>query len=80
MPEPLTRSFDVLAIGRVGIDLYPMQTGRSLEDVTTFGKFLGGSAGNVAVAVARLARAQPPAVGRDVGDPVVAPPRLAPVE
>ena len=54
MPQPLTRSFDVLAIGRVGVDLYPMQTGKSLEDVTTFGKFLGGSAGNVAVAVARL--------------------------
>ena len=54
MPVPLTSSFDVLAIGRVGVDLYPMQTGKSLEDVTTFGKFLGGSAGNVAVAVARL--------------------------
>jgi 5-dehydro-2-deoxygluconokinase len=54
VPQPLTRSFDVLAIGRVGVDLYPMQTGKSLEDVTTFGKFLGGSAGNVAVAVARL--------------------------
>jgi 5-dehydro-2-deoxygluconokinase len=51
---PTTRSFDVLAIGRVGVDLYPMQTGRHLEDVETFGKFLGGSAGNVAVAVARL--------------------------
>jgi 5-dehydro-2-deoxygluconokinase len=54
VPLPLTSSFDVLAIGRVGVDLYPMQTGKSLEDVTTFGKFLGGSAGNVAVAVARL--------------------------
>ncbi|HET9021847.1 MAG TPA: 5-dehydro-2-deoxygluconokinase [Ornithinibacter sp.] len=49
-----TRSFDVLVIGRVGVDLYPMQAGKGLEDVTTFGKFLGGSAGNVAVAVARL--------------------------
>ena len=29
VPEPLTRSFDVLAIGRVGVDLYPMQTGKS---------------------------------------------------
>ncbi|WP_307835971.1 5-dehydro-2-deoxygluconokinase [Phycicoccus sonneratiae] len=48
------RFFDVLAIGRVGVDLYPMQTGVGLEDVETFGKFLGGSAGNVAVAVARL--------------------------
>ena len=48
---PLSRSFDVLAIGRVGVDLYPMQTGVGLEDVETFGKFLGGSAGNVVVAV-----------------------------
>ncbi|HET6952389.1 MAG TPA: 5-dehydro-2-deoxygluconokinase [Acidimicrobiales bacterium] len=54
MLAPLTSSFDVLAIGRVGVDLYPMQTGVGLEDVTTFGKFLGGSAGNVAVAAARL--------------------------
>ena len=51
---PLSRSFDVLAIGRVGVDLYPMQTGVGLEDVETFGKFLGGSAGNVVVAAARL--------------------------
>ncbi|MFQ6171048.1 5-dehydro-2-deoxygluconokinase [Oryzobacter sp. R7] len=50
----MTRSFDVLAVGRVGVDLYPMQTGVGLEDVTTFGKFLGGSAANVAVAAARL--------------------------
>lgn len=51
---PPTPSFEVLAIGRVGVDLYPMQTGVGLEDVSTFGKFLGGSAGNVAVAAARL--------------------------
>ena len=44
---------DVLAIGRVGVDLYPLQDGVGLEDVETFGKYLGGSAGNVAVAVAR---------------------------
>lgn len=44
---------DVLAIGRVGVDLYPEQSGVGLEDVDTFAKFLGGSAGNVAVAVAR---------------------------
>ncbi|HRC40180.1 5-dehydro-2-deoxygluconokinase [Nostocoides sp.] len=51
---PTTPSFEVVAIGRVGVDLYPMQTGVGLEDVTTFGKFLGGSAGNVAVAASRL--------------------------
>lgn len=47
------RIVDVVCIGRVGVDLYPMQTGVGLEDVSSFGKFLGGSATNVAVAVAR---------------------------
>lgn len=46
-------AYDVLTIGRVGVDLYPLQTGVGLEDVETFGKFLGGSATNVAVAAAR---------------------------
>jgi 5-dehydro-2-deoxygluconokinase len=45
---------DVLTMGRVGVDIYPMQTGVRLEDVSTFGKYLGGSATNVAVAAARL--------------------------
>jgi 5-dehydro-2-deoxygluconokinase len=46
-------SYDVLTIGRVGVDIYPLQTGVGLADVETFGKFLGGSATNVAVAAAR---------------------------
>jgi 5-dehydro-2-deoxygluconokinase len=46
----------VLTIGRVGVDLYPLQTGVHLQDVTSFGKFLGGSATNVAVAAARHGR------------------------
>jgi 5-dehydro-2-deoxygluconokinase len=46
--------FDVLAIGRSGVDIYPLQIGVSLEAVESFGKFLGGSAANVAVAAARL--------------------------
>lgn len=45
--------FDVITIGRVGVDIYPLQIGVGLEDVTTFGKFLGGSATNVAVASAK---------------------------
>lgn len=48
--------YDVLTMGRVGIDLYPLQTGRSLDEVETFGRFLGGSATNVAVAAARHGR------------------------
>jgi 5-dehydro-2-deoxygluconokinase len=47
---------DVLTMGRVGVDLYPLQAGVALEDVTTFGRYLGGSATNVAVAAARLGR------------------------
>jgi 5-dehydro-2-deoxygluconokinase len=49
----MTTSFDVITIGRVGIDIYPLQIGVGLEDVTSFGKFLGGSATNVAVAAAK---------------------------
>ena len=49
----MTPSFDVITIGRVGIDIYPLQVGVGLEDVTSFGKFLGGSATNVAVAAAK---------------------------
>lgn len=44
---------DLLAIGRVSVDVYPLAVGVPLEDVTTFGKFLGGSPTNVAVAAAR---------------------------
>lgn len=49
----MTESFDVLTMGRVGVDFYPTQTGR-LADVAVFEKFLGGSPTNVAVAAARL--------------------------
>jgi 5-dehydro-2-deoxygluconokinase len=49
-------AYDVVCIGRVGVDIYPTQIGLHLEDVTSFGKFLGGSATNVAVAVARYGR------------------------
>lgn len=47
---------ELIAMGRVGIDIYPEQIGVGLEDVTSFAKFLGGSATNVAVAAARLGR------------------------
>ncbi|MEU5687057.1 5-dehydro-2-deoxygluconokinase [Streptomyces venezuelae] len=48
--------YDVITMGRIGVDLYPLQSGVPLAEVTAFGKFLGGSAGNVAVAAARLGR------------------------
>jgi 5-dehydro-2-deoxygluconokinase len=43
-------------MGRVGVDLYPLEAGVALENVTRFGRFLGGSATNVAVAAARHGR------------------------
>ena len=50
---PTVRRFDLVTIGRVGVDLYPLQSNVGLEDVQTFGKYLGGSATNVAIAAAR---------------------------
>ena len=49
-------TLEVLTMGRIGVDVYPLQTGVSLREVQTFGKYLGGSATNVAVAAARHGR------------------------
>jgi 5-dehydro-2-deoxygluconokinase len=49
-------AFEVLTMGRLGVDIYPQQVGRSLRHVESFAKFLGGSAANVAVASARHGR------------------------
>lgn len=54
MTDQANQAFDVIAIGRSGVDIYPLQVGVGLEHVESFGKFLGGSAANVAVAAARL--------------------------
>ncbi|GAB92936.1 5-dehydro-2-deoxygluconokinase [Gordonia rhizosphera] len=64
--ERETPTFDVLAIGRSGVDIYPQQIGVGLEEVTSFGKFLGGSAANVTVAAARLGQSS--ALISGVGD------------
>ncbi len=48
--------FDLLTMGRIGMDLCPLQTGVPPPQVESFGKFLGGSATNLAVAAARLGR------------------------
>lgn len=49
-------TIELLTVGRVGVDLYPEQTGVPLGSVATFAKSLGGTATNVAVAAARLGR------------------------
>jgi len=52
----MTVVFDVLTMGRIGVDVYPLQVGVSLREVESFGKYLGGSPTNVAVAAARYGR------------------------
>jgi 5-dehydro-2-deoxygluconokinase len=52
--SPLDQPLEVLTFGRAGVDIYPLQVGVGLEDVQTFGKYLGGTTANVAVAAARL--------------------------
>jgi 5-dehydro-2-deoxygluconokinase len=59
-------AYDLIAIGRVGVDLYPEQSGVTLAEVRTFAKFLGGSPTNVAVACARYGHSA--AVITRVGD------------
>jgi 5-dehydro-2-deoxygluconokinase len=51
-----TAAYDLVAMGRCGVDIYPLDHGVGLEDVRRFEKFLGGSATNVAVAAARHGR------------------------
>jgi len=50
------RAFEVLTMGRLGVDVYPLEVGVSLREVETFGKYLGGSPANVAVAAAQYGR------------------------
>ncbi len=48
--------YELITMGRAGVDIYPLQIGVGLAEVTTFGKYLGGSPANVAVAAARFGR------------------------
>ncbi len=45
---------DLVTIGRSCVDLYGVQTGGRLEDMTSFAKYIGGSPTNTAVGAARL--------------------------
>lgn len=60
MPLPLAidrldrnRSFGALVLGRAGMDLYPAEDGGKIAEATAFTSDVGGSAGNIAVALAR---------------------------
>lgn len=63
---PLHKRATVLIFGRVGVDLYPTEIETPLSQVSSFRKYVGGFAGNVATGIARLG--VPCAVLSAVGD------------
>jgi len=50
----MSKSLDVICLGRAAVDLYGHQFGGRLEDMQSFAKYLGGSSCNVAAGLARL--------------------------
>lgn len=54
LPPPGSRGTDLICIGRGIADLYADQLGGRLEDAVSFSAYVGGSALNICVGVARL--------------------------
>ncbi|MCA0996084.1 bifunctional 5-dehydro-2-deoxygluconokinase/5-dehydro-2-deoxyphosphogluconate aldolase [Alloyangia pacifica] len=50
----MTKTLDVITIGRAGVDFYGSQIGGRLEDMGSFDKYIGGSPTNIACGTARL--------------------------
>ena len=50
----MTKTLDVITIGRASVDLYGAQVGGRLEDMGSFQKYIGGSPTNIAAGTARL--------------------------
>ena len=50
------REFDLILMGRVTIDLNPMDYYKTLAESETYKKYLGGSPANIAVGLARLGK------------------------
>ena len=50
----MTKTLDVITIGRASVDLYGAQVGGRLEDMGSFEKYIGGSPANIACGSARL--------------------------
>jgi 5-dehydro-2-deoxygluconokinase len=67
----MTRSYDLLSMGRSSIDLYSNDVGAAFVDITSFAAYVGGCPTNISVAAQRLGgrTALLTAVGTDqVGD------------
>ncbi|TYR34049.1 5-dehydro-2-deoxygluconokinase [Mesorhizobium microcysteis] len=50
----ISRTLDVITMGRVSVDLYGQQIGTRLEDVASFAKSVGGCPANIAIGAARM--------------------------
>ena len=50
----MTKTLDLITIGRSSVDLYGDQIGGRLEDMGSFSKYIGGSPTNIACGTARL--------------------------
>ncbi len=50
----MTKTLDLITIGRSSVDLYGTQVGGRLEDMRSFDKYIGGSPTNIACGTARL--------------------------
>ena len=50
------REFDLILMGRVTIDLNPIDYYKTLAESETYKKYLGGSPANIAVGLARLGK------------------------
>lgn len=48
------RRLDLICLGRAAVDLYAEQIGASLEQASSFAKYVGGCAANIAIGTARL--------------------------
>ena len=50
----MTKTLDVICLGRAAVDLYGNQIGSRLEDMGSFAKYVGGSSANIAYGCSRL--------------------------
>ena len=54
MENNVTPTYDVITLGRSGVDLYGQQIGGRLEEMSSFAKYLGGCPANIAVGTSKL--------------------------
>src|SRR5690606_6051725 len=50
----MTKTLDVVCIGRSSVDLYGQQVGGRLEEMASFAKYVGGCPTNISIGTARL--------------------------